>query len=187
MGTRTRGLLAVLIVLLLATGGSAVALSGRGGVHKDDLGNGIKKWIRRGVHNPKPTKPVPPGKTIRGVVGGDFHSFDPSGADFGVDVSLPVPAANPLGDDQVFVNVASDVGGATTTDTNAGCNGTPGNPTAPAGLVCIYSAGSDNANNLLGFSVLPGTGASPYGFKLVWECGCEGDTFVDGTWAYTAP
>lgn len=41
--------------------------------------------------------------------------------------------------------------------------------------------------NLNGYSVLFGSGASPYGFKLKWDASTTGDTFVDATWAYTAP
>jgi hypothetical protein len=136
--------------------------------------------------------PVPSGRTIHGAVGGDFHAFDASASDFGIDVTLPIPAANALGDDAVFVNVAGwqNAGGQTmptTTDTDAGCTGTPFNPTAPAGKVCIYVSGADHALNLNGYSVLFGTGASPYGFKLKWDASAIGDTFVDATWAYTAP
>jgi hypothetical protein len=40
------------------------------------------------------------------------------------------------------------------------------NPTAPAGKVCVYVAGGDNANDVNGYSIRPGTGASPYGFKV---------------------
>jgi hypothetical protein len=136
--------------------------------------------------------PVPSGRTIHGAVGGDFHAFDASASDFGIDVTLPIPAANALGDDAVFVNVAGwqNAGGQTmptTTDTDAGCTGSALNPTAPAGKVCIYVSGADHALNLNGYSVLFGTGASPYGFKLKWDASAIGDTFVDATRAYTAP
>jgi len=135
---------------------------------------------------------VPSGQTIHGAVGGDFHAFDATASDFGVDVTLPMKAANNLTDGDVFVNVAgqaqsSGQTAATTTDTNAGCNGSPTNPTAPAGKVCIYVSGADHAFNLSGFSVLFGTGGSPYGFKLKWDASATGDTFVDATWAYKAP
>jgi hypothetical protein len=136
--------------------------------------------------------PVPSHQTIRGAVGGDFHAFDNTASDFGVDVTLPMPARNALSDDDVYVNVAGwqDAGGQTaptTPDANAGCTGTPAAPTAPAGKVCIYVSGADHAFNLNGYSVLFGTGASPYGFKLTWDASTTGDTFVDATWAYTAP
>jgi hypothetical protein len=136
--------------------------------------------------------PVPSHQTIRGAVGGDFHAFDSTASDFGIDVTLPVPARNALSDDDVFVNVAGwqNAGGQTaptTSDTSPGCTGSPTNPTAPAGKVCIYVSGADHAFNLSGYSVLAGTGASPYGFKLKWDASTTGDTFVDATWAYTAP
>jgi hypothetical protein len=125
-------------------------------------------------------------------VGADFHAFDSTASDFGVDVTLPIPAANALSDSDVYVNVNGweDGGGQsapTTTDTSADCTGTPSAPTAPAGKVCIYVSGADHAFNLAGDSVLFGTGASKYGFKLKWDASQAGDTFVDATWAYTAP
>jgi hypothetical protein len=136
--------------------------------------------------------PVPSGQTIRGAVGADDHAHDADASDFGIDVSLPMPAANPLGDDEVNVNVDGwqDAGGQTaptTTDTNAECTGTPAAPTAPPGEVCIYVAGADHAFNLAGYSVMFGAEESPFGFKLKWDASQEGDTFVDATWAYTAP
>lgn len=136
--------------------------------------------------------PVPSGQTIRGAVGADDHAHDDDASDFGIDVSMPMPAANPLGDDEVNVNVAGWQGDAgqtppTTTDTNAGCTGTPAAPTAPPGEVCIYVSGADHAFNLAGYSVMFGAEESPYGFKLKWDASQEGDTFVDATWAYTAP
>jgi hypothetical protein len=137
-------------------------------------------------------RPVPHGQTLRGAIGGDFHAFDSTASDFGVDMTMPMFAPVGLSDDDVFVNVAhwQNAGGQTaptTTDTNAGCTGTPENPTAPPGKVCIYVSGADHAFNVAGLSVLFGTGASKYGFKLKWDASTAGDTFVDATWAYTAP
>jgi hypothetical protein len=137
--------------------------------------------------------PVPSGRTIYGAVGADFHAYDASASDFGTDVTLPMPAPVALSDDDVFVNVDGWQGSGgqtepTTTDTDdLGCTGTPANPTAAAGEVCIYVSGADHAFNLNGYSVLFGTGASKYGFKLKWDASQAGDTFVDATWAYTAP
>jgi hypothetical protein len=135
---------------------------------------------------------VPSAQTIHGAIGGDFHAFDSTASDFGVDMTLPMPAPVGLSDNEVFVNVDGwqNAGGQTpptTTDTNAGCTGTPQNPTAAAGMVCIYVSGADHAFNLAGYSVLFGTGASKYGFKLKWDASQIGDTFVDATWAYKAP
>jgi hypothetical protein len=163
--------------------------------------------VPRGPRGPKGAKgdpgdpgatalePLASGRTTRGAVGGDFHAYTGDPSDFGIDVSLQIPAANALGDGQVFVNVAGwqDAGGQTaptTTDTDPGCMGSPTNPTAPAGKVCIYVSEADDAVDLTGSSVLFGTGASPYGFKLQWDASeVTGgtNTFVDATWAYTAP
>jgi hypothetical protein len=134
---------------------------------------------------------VPNGKTIRGAVGGDFHAYDAGSDDFGVDVSLPIPATSGLTDDDVHVVVSTwtDGGGQsapTTDDGNAGCTGTLSRPTAPPGDVCIYVSGGDNAANLSGYSVMPGTAASRYGFKLKWDPPNAGDTFIDAVWAYRA-
>jgi len=134
---------------------------------------------------------VPAGKTIRGAVGGDFAS-ETAGGDWGVIVSLPLKARNDLTDGDVHVNVSTwvDAGGQTaptTTDTNAGCTGTVANPSAPAGDVCIYVTGGDNAADLFGYSVVPGTGGSAYGFKLNFTSVLAGDSYIDAVWAYTAP
>jgi Collagen triple helix repeat (20 copies) len=136
--------------------------------------------------------PVPSGRTIRGAVGGDFHAFDGSASDFGIDVTFPIPA--PVGVDDNHVSVDDDhwqgTDGQTpptSSDDKLECGGTPEEPTAPAGEVCIYVSGADHAFNLAGYSVLFGTGASKYGFKLKWDASQAGDTFVDATWAYTAP
>src|SRR4029453_3579893 len=79
------------------------------------------------------------GSLLRGAVGADFDSQlpggSPVGADFGVDVSLPRPAGNGLGDNDVFIALRWKNGGGptepTTSDTSARCTGTLARPTAP--------------------------------------------------------
>lgn len=135
------------------------------------------------------------GSLLRGAVGADFDSQLPPGglvgADFGVDVSLPRRAGNALGDNDVHVALRWKNGGGqtqpTTSDTSAGCTGTLAHPTAPRGKVCIYIAGGDNAANVSGYSVRPGTDKSRYGFKLKWDAMHNGDTFIDAVWAYRYP
>lgn len=141
------------------------------------------------------------GVTVRGVVGGDFEGFAAQvggpcedNCDWGADASLPFPATAGLTDSDVLVDVTlcdSDCPGiaaASSESTSAAsCTGTLATPTAPAGKVCIYVAGAANAVDLAGYSVMPGTGASKYGFKLHWVSTTADDTFVDAVWAYTAP
>jgi hypothetical protein len=134
---------------------------------------------------------VPSGGTIRGAVGGDFHAYDAGSDDFGVDVSLPIPASSGLTDDDVHVVVSTWQNGGgqsqpSTTDGNAGCTGSVANPTAPAGDVCIYVTGGDNAENVTGYTVAFGSEATRYGFKLKWDPAIAGDTFIDAVWAYRA-
>ena len=134
---------------------------------------------------------IKPGETMRGAVGADFNAV--AGLeDFGVVASLPIPAANVLTDDDVFIHIGtwSDGGGQTvpaTTDTSASCSGSLDNPVAAPGKVCVYVAGGDNATDVNGYSVVPGTGGSRFGFKLGWTSAADGDTFIDAIWAYTAP
>jgi hypothetical protein len=176
-------------------------------VRRDQMGSFLARTAGLGGHPPVtnadkldgkdstnfyPYGDVPSGVTIRGAVGGDFHAYDATASDFGVDVTLPMPAPVGLTDGDVFVNVTTWQGEAgqiapTTADTNAGCTGTLDTPTAPAGKVCIYVSGADHASNLSGYSVRFGAEASKYGFKLKWDASALGDTFVDAVWAYTAP
>src|SRR5437870_3938853 len=153
--------------------------------------------IGYGLFNALSAQAVTSGTTIRGVIGGDFDSQLPAGsvngADWGVDTTLIPHAGNLIHDNQVFVNVNGWLGGAgqtqpTTTDTSSACNGTPAAPTASGGLVCIYVGGGDNAADVSGDSIMPGTGGSRLGFKLIWDSSAHnGDTFIDATWAYTFP
>jgi hypothetical protein len=150
---------------------------------------------------------VRPGATIRGVIGGDFPAI-PAGpstectnnCSWGAYASLPFPARSPLTDTDVLVDVSTWVSGdsgqtapvaaSSEAGSAAACTGTVANPTAPAGKVCIYVAGGDNAEDVAGYSVVPGAGGSPYGFKLHWVStgpGTAQNTFIDAVWAYHAP
>ncbi len=178
----------VLVGLSLGTAGAHHPITSReirdGSVRRADISNATEN------HFVVPGR-VPAGKTIRGAIGGDFHVYSEASDDFGVAGSLPIPASSPLGDDDVHIVVTTWTSGngqtqPTTTDTNAGCTGSLRRPTAPPGDVCIYIAGGDNAENVDGFSIRPGTGRSRHGFKLGWDAPITGDTFLEGVWAYRA-
>jgi len=139
---------------------------------------------------------VTSGTMLRGAIGGDFDSQLPAGstngADWGIDETLRPAASNLIHDGNVFVVVSTWTNGGgqtppTTTDGPGQCTGTLSNPTAPAGDVCIYVAGGDNAVNLAGDSITPGAGGSKFGFKLIWDAAHNGDTFIDAVWAYRFP
>jgi hypothetical protein len=127
---------------------------------------------------------VPSGTTIHGVVGLDVDATA-AGGDWGTLETMGMPGTAELTDDDVAINVDGweDLGGntaPTTTDADADCTGTPTNPTAPAGTVCIYVLHATNAQDLFGYGV-----GSDQGFKLNFTNVLEGDSFVDATWAYT--
>jgi hypothetical protein len=146
------------------------------------------------------------GATVRGVIGGDFPAIPagpstdcPNNCSWAAYASLPFPAPNILTDADVLVDnttwVSGDTGqtqpGLSTGESGspAACTGSVANPTAPAGKVCIYIAGGDNAEDVAGYSVVPGTGGSKYGFKLHWVSsgpGTANNTFIDAVWAYHA-
>src|SRR5919109_424376 len=65
------------------------------------------------------------------------------------------------------------------------CTGSFRVPTAPPDKVCIYIANADNAADIHGVSISPGSAGVKWGFKLVWSHVVDGeDSFVDATWAY---
>jgi hypothetical protein len=119
------------------------------------------------------------GETERGVVDGDFESPATSG-DFGVSVTLPIPAPSAIAATSVDIDGTAD-------ETSNRCTGTVANPTAPAGVVCVYMSGSGNATSVTGFGAPITTTGSPYGFLVRWTVTATGDTFFYGNWAYTAP
>jgi hypothetical protein len=184
-GSREEGKTLRRILLVVAAIG-IISLSG--------IGSAIAAQLRGASTDSAaaPQAAVPSGATIQGAVGGDFDAHAVV-LDWGVVVSLPLRARNYIRDADVFVNISPWQSGAvgqtppTTTDTSSGCTGTRANPTAPRGKVCIYITGSDNAVDLKGYSIVPGTGGNPLGFKLLWTNPRTGDTFVEGTWAYRAP
>jgi hypothetical protein len=176
----------------LATGAVGSRVIFNRSIHRTDLSPTLLASLQR--------QAVEPGVTVRGVIGGDYEV--PTGTnctdncDFGGYASLPFPARSGLGDDDVLVDNQSwtTSGGqvlpdldASESGSNAACTGTAQNPTAPAGKVCIYIAGGDNASAVKGVSVMPGTGTSRYGFKIVWSTTHDEDTFIDAVWAYRAP
>lgn len=131
--------------------------------------------------------------TIRGAIGGDFDTQLPAGgtvgADWGVDQQLTVPATTLIRDDDVFVVGTGEAGEGTISDPGDAneCPGTISKPRAAPGNVCIYLTQSDNATNIEGLSIMPGSGGSRFGFKLLWDAETNGDTFVDAVWAYRFP
>ena len=137
-----------------------------------------------------------PRKTIRGVIGADVEGVPglTDGGDWGAVATVPGGADTRLSDtdvavDNVLPGVATDNQPVEVGDsTDHACRGTWQLPTAPPDTVCIYIANADNAVDIRGVSISPGSGGVKWGFKLVWSHATDlEDSFVDATWAYTRP
>jgi len=131
---------------------------------------------------------LPSGKTEVGVIG--FGTVAAAGNEqYSIDQQLQIPAPAALTDNDVYVNIngyqpesTTVLYAPTTADTSTGCSGTPANPVAPAGKVCVYVLHADNAATISG----QGLGTSR-GFRLAWSSQLAGRSYVDAVWAYTAP
>jgi hypothetical protein len=130
-------------------------------------------------------------RTLRGVIGGDFHGIlSVGGDDWGALASLNRGAATRINDADVAVVDDQAPAGVTSEDeSDHACTGTFQVPTAPPDKVCIYISNGDNAVDVHGVSIVPGsTGGSRYGFKMVWSTPTDdADTFVEASWAYRLP
>jgi hypothetical protein len=135
-----------------------------------------------------------PAVTIRGVIGLDTEGVAglTDGGDWGAVASIGGRGAfTRLSDTDVAVDAALPEGVSNVSVGDAGdhrCNGTWRAPTAPADTVCIYIANADNAVDIRGVSISPGSSGTKYGFKIVWSHAVNlEDSFVDAVWAYTRP
>ena len=77
-------------------------------------------------------------------------------------------------------------------DADPACTGSVAAPTAPAGMVCIYSSdGARDNSTLTGFKLSAAqanTDADAYGFSVrIVNVNTPGTMRAEGTWAYTAP
>lgn len=138
-------------------------------------GVGPNGFIRYGA-------PIPSGVTIRGVWA--TVEFNDNGTSTPARVSVSFPAPAPVGLTDANVNFA-DTGFTQASDEDPSCTGTPENPTAPAGKVCIYPEELfGTANSADGRAVA----ASPFGFYIHAEStNVALESQARGTWAYTAP
>ena len=133
-------------------------------------------------------------RTFRGVIGIDVAAVagQAEGDDWGDTASIGGKARTPLSDADVTVAAALPAGvdgDVVVSDSGEhACNGTWQKPTAPPDRVCIYIANADNATDIHGVSISPGSGGTKYGFKIVWDTPNDNqDSFVDAVWAYKPP
>jgi hypothetical protein len=146
---------------------------------------------------------IPSGVTVLGVVGGHYTANAASNA-FNVIESLQSQTAQVFDseNDIQVVNtsaVDSECSGLTclnnTESSNESrCLGTSQNPTAPAGVVCIYPTTNINAQLITGYNIvdsIDGNSATPItggvGFGIGWQSLQAGTSALEAVWAYQAP
>ncbi|WP_139175729.1 collagen-like triple helix repeat-containing protein [Nocardioides lianchengensis] len=111
------------------------------------------------------------GETVRGYVGGDFHT-PAAGSDWRAVASFPIPGSSAPG--TVYID------GVTPGET---CAGTALVPTAPVDTLCVYPQGA--ANPFLGGASHTAFAPTKFGFYVTWSPTSVGDTYFSGTYAYT--
>lgn len=138
-------------------------------------------------------QPLASGRTMAGQFAANQYDFSSTATGGGAfvlaGVSFPRPA--PAGLTDAEVNFAPGHEASTfNADEDPSCAGTPNQPTAPAGRVCLYIINEDNVapQSLQGFVAGP---SSRFGFTVQGTGVATGSSFgriqVLGTWAYTAP
>ena len=121
---------------------------------------------------------IKPGQTVRGVIGAR-DNVGSSASSVTAFASLPAPNYQLLHDNNVVVNNGSD-------ETSNQCKGTAFNPTAPKGVVCVYTITSSNATNIRGLGMQEFPIGTASGFRIAWEpTAANALTAVEAVWAFT--
>src|SRR3954447_2702101 len=149
--------------------------------------------------------PVPSGKTIKGVWGGQYTPGGTAGNDaFVLSTSFPAPLSDPITDATAQLSTNSFAGGlspavaaaAMDADEDPDCSGTLAAPTAPAGKLCLYVRDSRISNVKDGTLHVqgpasddaPGEAARKLGFEVSFTANnAAAPVRVEGIWIYTAP
>jgi hypothetical protein len=152
--------------------------------------------------------PVPSGKTIKGVWGGQYT---PGGAGaaggndaFVLSTSFPAPLPVSITDATAQLGIGSFVGGpssavaaaAQDTDEDPECSGNLSAPSAPAGKLCLYVRDARISNVKDGTLHVqgpasdddPGAAVRKLGFEVSFTANNAAmPVRVEGAWVYTAP
>jgi hypothetical protein len=148
--------------------------------------------------------PVPGGKTIRGLWGGQYAPGGTGNDTFILTVGFPLRAPTPLtdataqvGDGAAFGGVSAAVAAAASdADEDPACAGSYADPTAPAGKLCLYVRDTRLANVKDGSLHVQGAAsddavgatARTLGLEVTFSAAVVNTPVrAQGAWAYTAP
>lgn len=155
-----------------AVGGADVA---DGSIGLEDLSPAVKAAISQSWD---PSQTLVSGRTVTGSV---YYSIDSSSAGQSLHQAIALPARAPVAmTSESFAPDASPL----TSDDDPACTGTYNAPTAPAGKLCAYYAGSNNVATVSIAQLQPGRDK---GFIVLAATSGPGMTSIDFSWAYTAP
>ena len=155
-----------------AAGGAAVA---DGSMGLEDLSPAVKAAISQSWD---PSQTLVSGRSVTGSV---YYSIDSSSAGQSLHQAIALPARAPVAmTSESFAPDASPL----TSDDDPACTGTYNAPTAPAGKLCAYYAGSNNVATVSIAQLQPGRDK---GFIVLAATSGPGMTSIDFSWAYTAP
>ena len=100
---------------------------------------------------------------------------------------LNLPAKPPVALTSSNVSFSADSASAAV-NTDAACNGTASNPTAPAGKLCVYLLSINNVTAIDAGAWAETEPAALGAWYINWVDVAQGDdSEIRGTWAYTAP
>ena len=129
------------------------------------------------------TGTIPSGVTVTGAGVWDYVSVSDNQD---VELLVELPARAPVNLTADTVNFAPNT---IAIDDDAACTGTDSAPTAPAGKVCIYVAGSFRTDGAQGYNSLLAGFEDRY-FRIIFatnDATPSQDMYLQYTWAYTAP
>ncbi|MDX6603377.1 MAG: hypothetical protein QOF13_2579 [Solirubrobacterales bacterium] len=134
------------------------------------------------------TETLPPGKTETGTWGGSFS--EQSSVEKQIPISFPIPLAAP--GEAFFLNQEeTDEVEINEEPGEGGCAGTVAKPTAPPGVLCVYTAEESDGFNAFGFTFFnEEEGFLPSGTILrisPVNPAAPANFTRNGTWAVTAP
>ena len=159
----------------IADGGVGGAGVADGSIGLEDLSPAVKAAISQSWD---PSQTLVSGRTVTGSV---YYSIDSSSAGQSLHQAIALPARAPVAmTSESFAPDASPL----TSDDDPACTGTYNAPTAPAGKLCAYYAGSNNVATVSIAQLQPGRDK---GFIVLAATSGPGMTSIDFSWAYTAP